>query len=350
MKSILNFNFDLPGTLINNGQTENLVFGREMPKSEIETIYTLDNIDIPETAIATWDATQEQNGTITAWILDEDNNGLYELYIGTSTGAISLPANSDWFFSYYNNVKNIDTTHLDTSKVTKISSMFRNCESLIGLDLSNFNTSNVTTMSYMFFKCYNLASLDLSGFDTSKVTNMADMFSGCQSLTSLNLSRFDTYQVTNMQNMFTNCQSLISLDLSNFNTSKVTNMSYMFSSSKAQTLNLSSFDTSNVTDMDSMFSYSKALTLDLNSFNTGNVTNMKIPCAMNARDIAKTEVGTPEDEIVSTLSIEQIDTSRESVRNVLSGFAPQNEAENRIAGMKKGSTFASAFGNDRWLF
>ncbi len=39
------------------------------------------------------------------------------------------------------------------------------------------------------------------------------------------------------------------------------------------------------------------------SFLTGNVTNMKIPCAMNARDIAKTEVGTPENEIVSTISI-----------------------------------------------
>ena len=39
------------------------------------------------------------------------------------------------------------------------------------------------------------------------------------------------------------------------------------------------------------------------SFLTGNVTNMKIPCAMNARDIAHTEVGTPENEIVSTLSV-----------------------------------------------
>ena len=39
------------------------------------------------------------------------------------------------------------------------------------------------------------------------------------------------------------------------------------------------------------------------TFITGNVTNMKIPCAMNARDIAGTEVGTPENEIVSTLSI-----------------------------------------------
>lgn len=39
------------------------------------------------------------------------------------------------------------------------------------------------------------------------------------------------------------------------------------------------------------------------SFLTGNVTNLKIPCAMNARDIAKTEVGTPENEIISTLSV-----------------------------------------------
>jgi len=39
------------------------------------------------------------------------------------------------------------------------------------------------------------------------------------------------------------------------------------------------------------------------SFLTGNVTNMKIPCAMNARDIAGTQVGTPENEIISTLSV-----------------------------------------------
>ena len=39
------------------------------------------------------------------------------------------------------------------------------------------------------------------------------------------------------------------------------------------------------------------------AFITGNITNMKIPCAMTARDIAKTEVGTPENEIVSTISV-----------------------------------------------
>ena len=39
------------------------------------------------------------------------------------------------------------------------------------------------------------------------------------------------------------------------------------------------------------------------AFITGNLINMKIPCAMSAREIAGTEAGTPENEIISTLSI-----------------------------------------------
>ncbi len=38
-------------------------------------------------------------------------------------------------------------------------------------------------------------------------------------------------------------------------------------------------------------------------FLTGNLINMKIPCAMNARDITETKSGTPENEIVSALSV-----------------------------------------------
>lgn len=39
------------------------------------------------------------------------------------------------------------------------------------------------------------------------------------------------------------------------------------------------------------------------AFITGNITNLKLPCAFNARDIARTEVGTKENEIISTLSV-----------------------------------------------
>ena len=39
------------------------------------------------------------------------------------------------------------------------------------------------------------------------------------------------------------------------------------------------------------------------AFITGNLINMKIPCAMNAREMVGAKTGTPENEIISTLSI-----------------------------------------------
>ncbi|EQB88773.1 hypothetical protein J2Z44_003786 [Clostridium punense] len=39
------------------------------------------------------------------------------------------------------------------------------------------------------------------------------------------------------------------------------------------------------------------------AFITGNLANLKIPCAATAREIANTKAGTPENEIISTLSI-----------------------------------------------
>ena len=39
------------------------------------------------------------------------------------------------------------------------------------------------------------------------------------------------------------------------------------------------------------------------AFITGNLINMKIPCAMNARDMVDAKSGTPENEIISTISI-----------------------------------------------
>lgn len=39
------------------------------------------------------------------------------------------------------------------------------------------------------------------------------------------------------------------------------------------------------------------------AFLTGNLTNLKIPCAMNARELSGVKTGTPENEIISTISI-----------------------------------------------
>lgn len=48
-----------------------------------------------------------------------------------------------------------------------------------------------------------------------------------------------------------------------------------------------------------------------------------------------------EDEIHNTLKIENIDSSRDSIRRILCGYAPITEDENRILGMKKGLEFIS---------
>ncbi len=39
------------------------------------------------------------------------------------------------------------------------------------------------------------------------------------------------------------------------------------------------------------------------AFVTGEITNLKIPCVMNARDLAKTPSGSMENEVVSTISV-----------------------------------------------
>ncbi|MCQ2560507.1 MAG: Fic family protein [Clostridia bacterium] len=48
-----------------------------------------------------------------------------------------------------------------------------------------------------------------------------------------------------------------------------------------------------------------------------------------------------EDEIASTFQIEQINTSRESIRNILDGRAPKGTEEFRVWGMKQGFEFIS---------
>lgn len=48
-----------------------------------------------------------------------------------------------------------------------------------------------------------------------------------------------------------------------------------------------------------------------------------------------------EEEIVATSAIENIDFNRDSVRNIMKGFAPKDEEENRIYGMKLGFEFIS---------
>lgn len=71
-----------------------------------------------------------------------------------------------------------------TLEMVDMHEMFKGREDLRSLDLSHFDTSKVTNMRMMFKECYNLKSIDLSSFDTSNVTDMSEMFAHCSSLKS----------------------------------------------------------------------------------------------------------------------------------------------------------------------
>ena len=135
-----------------------------------------------------------------------------------------------YLFDSCNALVEIDLSNFDASKINNFECMFSKCYKLKEIKgLEKLNTSNAINMSKMFQGCKELKLLDLSNFDTSKVTNMEFMFDDCNKLIEIKgLENFKTNNVTDMCEMFRNCNKIESLNLSNFVTSKVNNMCLMF--------------------------------------------------------------------------------------------------------------------------
>ena len=113
-------------------------------------------------------------GTSGAYMVAGSDN---TLEIHTAAAEFVFNADCSSMFDGLSTITAIDfNSCVNTSKVTKMNDMFKNCYKLTSLDLSSFNTANVTDMSNMFFYCKKLAWLNLLSFDFSKVTNFDDMF------------------------------------------------------------------------------------------------------------------------------------------------------------------------------
>ena len=302
-------------------------------KRNVTSIVTKNNIYIPATAIEYWDVSAAGDGSVIAYIEDDGSgNGTYKVTIG-GEGGIIAPSNSTKLFLGFYNLKSIDLSYLDTSRVVNMgegyfelkenngysfvnTGMFSGCSSLEYLNLSNFDTSRVTSMELMFADCTNLKEIDLSGFDFSKVTSIHAMFILCENLEkvifddnivspklsdssflfyrcfklkSANLESLDTANIKDMSYMFS-LSSIEDMDFSGWNTSRVTNMKYLFNNCDFTKLDLSNFDTSNVTDMSNMFYACWNLTeLNISSFITDNVVNMAgmfYGCSITSLDLS----------------------------------------------------------------
>ena len=189
------------------------------------------------------------------------NNGPKIRAIGF-TDKVYAPEDSSWMFSKYNNyatefltnLKYIDSSKIDTSKVINMENMFYGISSLTNLDVSRWDTSKVTNMSYMFYEARGLTDLNVSNWNTGNVTNMSFMFDGASNLTNLDVSNWNTSNVTNMAAMFRSSSNLTNLNVSNWDTSKVTSTLYIFSGLRNLTkLDVSNWSTSRNTEMSFMF-------------------------------------------------------------------------------------------------
>ena len=89
------------------------------------------------------------------------------------------PSNTSYMFSCCYNLKEVIFGNFDTSNVTNMAGMFQGT-SVISLDLNKFNTSKVENMNAMFDYCTELKYLDLSSFDFSKVTKADFMLNRIQ--------------------------------------------------------------------------------------------------------------------------------------------------------------------------
>ena len=306
----------------------------EIPRQNITTLKVVDNLDIPEDATVV-DVSKNSDNTIKMWYEEADENGNYNVTIGSNNKIYANPSSTSGLFSNLTNVTSIDLSNIDTSGVTNMEAMFLSDTSLTDINFGdNFNTSNVTNMNGMFNNCSSLTSLDLSSFDTSSVQTFGinwgngGMFQDCKNLTNLDLSNFNTSNVINMSWLFLNCESLTDINFGdNFNTSNVTNMARMFQGCVNLTsLDLSSFDTSKVTDLTYMFKDCSGLSvLNLSNFNTSNVSkmyNMFEGCTnLQSIDLSSFRG----DKVTNMTNMFQGCTNLQSVD--LSNFKPQNSVE-----------------------
>ena len=158
------------------------------------------------------------------------------------------------------NIKQIDLSKFDSSKVTNMFSMFYNCSKLEKIIFGNINTSAVENMRELFEYCQSIKTLDVSKFDTSQVITMYRMFGLCESLQSLDLSNFNTAKVIDMFDMFAYCYKIVIINCSSFETSQTKNLRGMFHLCyNLKYLDISNFDSSSTSTLEYLFTQCKSL-------------------------------------------------------------------------------------------
>lgn len=220
----------IENAIILRGGTDNSSFlegSNTYLRKDVEIIEIVNNKNISKDAIDSWDISENKDGSVVAWITDEDNNNLYEWYIGANY-RIKANTSMTWYFRSFTNLKSISgLEYMDFSQTTSISAMFEHDNSLKELNLDSLDTKNVRNLSSLLSSCYNLESISMKNIDISNVKSLKELFMNCKNIKYICLSNWQTEHITNMDYMFYGCNNLEEVDLSSFTiNASVKNMFY----------------------------------------------------------------------------------------------------------------------------
>lgn len=133
------------------------------------------------------------------------------LDIDVHSGKLHLPEGSWNIFSDFSQIKEIDLSKIDASKVYCLDAMFKGCKNLESIDMSSFYTPSLSLMTNTFEDCTKLKKINLTTLKSKCLWRVEGMFANCTSLEEVNLSGLDFDGVfTQYDNvgMFENCPSL----------------------------------------------------------------------------------------------------------------------------------------------
>ena len=106
----------LKSRIVDNNFETGFLGNENIDTQSIANIYTVNHTSIPQNAVDSWDASEEQNGSVMAWITNADVQGRYNLFIG-QVGGIQAPSNGDGLFANFDNTIQMDLSNLDMSNI-----------------------------------------------------------------------------------------------------------------------------------------------------------------------------------------------------------------------------------------
>ena len=166
----------------------------------------------------------------------------------------------DCSYMFFNtSIETIDLSNFDTSKVTSMEYMFKDCSNLNYFNLKNNNLSNLKSMKGIFINCINLDNITFENIDFNELTSLNEMFNNSL-INNIELINLNFKKLTSLEKAFSNINSLKTIQLTNITASELISMEEMFSNcSNLENATFINFEANNLRNLKKMFDYCSIL-------------------------------------------------------------------------------------------